>query len=150
MKNIVNEKPTYAELESMVSKHQSDCTVASLIVVTLFVLFGVCATGWYTSSTDTEFYKNYKNEYFEKWQACSIARTVTPVDYIDQARLKARESELSKAEFDFQVKRVQWEAQIQVEEAKLQLQQERIILEREQVKFNNQAKSIDKVINATK
>jgi len=153
MKNIVNEtpsKPTYAELESKVSKHDDDCKVATLIIMVLLVVFAVCLVGWISSSSDVSFYKDYKNEYFDKWRACSISRTITPVDYIEQARLKARESELSRAEFEFQVKQVQWDAQRQVEEAKLQLQQERIILEREQVKFNNQAKVIDKVIKSVK
>lgn len=153
MKNIVNEtpsKPTYAELENMVTKHDGECKAAMLIMLALFTVLAVCIVGWISSSSDVSFYKDYKNEYFDKWRACSISRTITPVDYIEQARLKARESELSRAEFEFQVKQVQWDAQRQVEEAKLQLQQERIILEREQVKFNNQAKVIDKVIKSVK
>ena len=153
MRNIVNEKankPSYAKLESMVSKHDDKCKTALLIILILIVGLGVCATGWLTSSTDAKFYKDYKNEYFDKWRACSIARTATPVDYIEQAKLKARESELSMAEFDFQVKRAKWDAQRQVEEAKLDLQKERLHLELEKEKFKNQAKASDKVIKAVK
>lgn len=143
MRNIVNEKPnkpTYAELESKVSKHDDDCKSSLLIILVLVVTLAICAVGWLTSSSDAKFYKDYKNEYFDKWRACSIARTVTPVDYVDQARLKARESELSKAEFEFQVTRAQWEAQIQVKEAKLDLEKERRILERELELLNNKPK----------
>lgn len=153
MKNIVNEtqnKPTYAELENMVSKHDGECKAAMLIMLALFAVIAVCIVGWISSSSDVSFYKDYKNEYFDKWRACSISRTIIPDDYIQKERLKARESDLSKAEFEFQIKRAQWEAQIQVEKAKLDLQKERLHLEREQEKFKNQANTIDKVINAVK
>lgn len=146
MKNIVNEKPTYAELEAKVSKHDDDCKTAFFIIVILAVLAAFTSVGWMITNGSVSYQREVKDEYFNKWRACIIKRETTPIDVVDAVLLKKREDALSKNEYDFRLKQIKWEAQMQVEEAKLGLQQERLILERE----HNQMIATGKVIKSAK
>lgn len=140
MKNIVNEKPTYKELESKLKDKSKGCFEITLVACLIISVLLILSTIVLVSKTKEA--SHFKNMYELQVKKSDLNYTkginksfIESELTIERAKLKERDRQLRDQEFQFEVRKIKWESQIQVEEAKLQIERERLNLEREQLKI---------------